>query len=60
MDNKIVLTKLEKMRGKTFHYGNNIHCFLDFKMDDTKEKCIIKTNIDSFERSFDSIEEFLK
>lgn len=51
---------IESMRGKTFQYANNIHYIVDYKIDEENQKCTIKTNLSSFERSFESMDEFLK
>ena len=59
MNNKF-LKPLENMRGKTFQYANNIHYIIDVQIDEEKEKCVIKTNLSSFDRPFEAMEEFLK
>lgn len=59
MNNKFLKT-LEDMRGKTFQYANNIHYIVDIQIDEAKEKCSIKTNLSSFDRPFEAMDEFLK
>jgi len=59
MNNKFLKT-LEDMKGKTFQYANSIHYIVDIQMDEAKGKCVIKTNLSSFDRPFEAIEEFLK
>jgi len=60
MNNKNIVTALENMVNKTFMYANNIHCVQNYKIDETKKRYFIKTNLDVFDRSLDSMEEFLK
>ncbi|OQP65460.1 hypothetical protein A3860_17500 [Niastella vici] len=60
MNTKQITDTLEAIKSKTFQYGTNIYYVLDYKIDEIKERFIIKTNICSFERPFESIEEFLK
>ena len=60
MNNKNIVTALENMVNKTFVYANNIHCVQNYKIDETKKRYVIKTNLDVFDRSVDSMDEFLK
>jgi hypothetical protein len=60
MNTKKITETLEAIKGKTFQYGTNIYYVLGYSIDEIKERFIIKTNISSFERPFESIEEFLK
>jgi hypothetical protein len=60
MNTKQITETLETIKGKTFQYGTNIYYVLGYSIDEIKERFIIKTNISSFERPFEAIEEFLK
>jgi hypothetical protein len=60
MNTKQIIETLETIKGKTFQYGTNIYYVLGYTIDQIKERFIIKTNISSFERPFEAIEEFLK
>lgn len=59
MNNKLLET-LESMKGKTFLYASNLHCIIDFNIDDEKERCTVKTNLSSYDRPFEAMDEFLK
>jgi hypothetical protein len=58
MNTKKLSDRLEHMKGNTFTYAAQVHCVLDYKIDD--EKFIIKTNVTEFSRKLESAEEFLK
>lgn len=61
MSNKnVFLKKLESMKGKTFVYGNTIHCVIDYTIDEQNEKCTIKTNLDTYVRKYESMDKFLQ
>lgn len=60
MQNKNQLIKtLDNMKCKNFSYANRIHYFLSYTIDEVKEKIKIVTNLDEFERNFDSVSEFI-
>lgn len=54
------LKQLEQMKGKTFTYAKQIHCVLDYKINEHHEKVVIKTNLTTFERTYEQVDEFLK
>jgi len=60
MNNKKISETLALMKGKTFQYGNNIHYVIDYKIEEKKERCTIQTNVTSFDRTFEALEEFLR
>ena len=53
------LKKLEAMKGKTFQYANKIHFINTYSIDEQREKIIIKTNLETFERNYEAAGEFL-
>ncbi|HUR65503.1 MAG TPA: hypothetical protein VMZ03_04065 [Chitinophagaceae bacterium] len=59
MSNRKFEKKLQEMKGKTFEYAKQIHCLQDYSIDEDNEKVVIKTNLNSFTRKFESVEEFL-
>ena len=48
------------MVGKTYTYSNSIHYIVAVDIDEVKEKFTIKTNLQTFERPFTSVETFLE
>jgi len=48
------------MQDKTWQYANQIHFVKSVKMDDDREEFTIITNLKTFDRPYDSAEEFLK
>jgi hypothetical protein len=59
MSNRKFIKQLEVMKGKTFQYGNQIHCIIDYKIEELHEKVMITTNLKTFDRPYDSCDEFL-
>ncbi|SIO53923.1 hypothetical protein [Chitinophaga niabensis] len=60
MNKKNFKDQLNEMIGKTFQYGNSIHCVISYKTDEEREKCILQTNLSTFEKPFEAMNEFLK
>ncbi len=48
------------MVGKTYTYSNSIHYILAVEIDEAQEKFTLKTNLQTFERKFPSVETFLE
>jgi len=48
------------MVGKTYTYSNSIHYILAIEIDEAQEKFTLKTNLQTFERKFPSVETFLE
>lgn len=57
--NRQLIDQLESMKGKTYLYGARIHCVLNIIRDNENSKVLIKTNLDEYVRSYESISEFL-
>jgi hypothetical protein len=53
------LKTLQDMKGKTFNYANKMLKIENFSIDDHREKVTIVTDKRTFERQYDSVEEFL-
>lgn len=58
MNSKQITQHLEQMQGKTFQYASSIHYVKDFHVDVENDKFKITTNLNSFDRSFESAKEF--
>lgn len=48
------------MKGKTFEYAKQLHTIIDYSIDEANEKCSIKTNLNTFSRKYESMDDFLK
>lgn len=60
MDNKQIKATLHGMMDKTFQYAGQVHYVKSCIVDEEGEKCIIKTNLASYDRKFENIKEFLE
>lgn len=60
MNTKNIINTLESIKGKTFQYGTGIYYILGYTIDDENERFVLQTNVTSFERPFEAIEDFLK
>lgn len=52
--------KLESMKGKSYEYAKAIHTVKSYEVSNTDQKFVIKTNLNSFTRKFESAPEFFK
>lgn len=53
------LDTLKELKGKTFHYAGKTYRLLDYSVNDHLQRVTITTDLRSFEKSYDSIDEFL-
>lgn len=60
MNKSVLEHKLKDMIGKTFAYGGQIHYIKHTSVNAVREMAIIETNVNRYERRFDSAPEFLK
>lgn len=56
---KKFLKVLQQMKGKTYQYAGKIHYIVDYTIDEQREKVTLKTNLQTFERPYESMDEFL-
>jgi hypothetical protein len=59
MDNKMIKFQIEKMIGKTFQYGGQIHYVKKGAIDETNNKFIIISNLSTYERPLENVKSFL-
>lgn len=56
---RLFLETLKEMKGKTFMYGKHTLTLLNYSIDEAREKVHIKTDKKDYEKSYDSVSEFL-
>ena len=59
MNSKQISEQLAAMKGGIFTYGTNLHCVVDYTVNNDAKQCTIVTNRQKFNKPFEAMRDFL-